>query len=76
MIINSLEQMENIVSSKSDLSWDGWNVVRHTESSNGMYSVCGEFKDGRWTKKKVFPLKENGWIISNITEADYAQLEK
>lgn len=76
MVITSLDQMEKIVSSRSDLSWDGWDVVRHTENSNGMHSVDGEFKNNKWTKKKVFPITENGWNVPNVIGMNHAQLEK
>ena len=76
MIVTSLEQMESIVSSRSDLSWNGWDVVKHTESSNALYSVDGEFKGGRWMKKKVFPLTETGWSLPSMTGTSHAKLEK
>ena len=76
MIVTNLEQMETIVSSRKDLSWDGWNVVKQSTSSNAMYSVDGEFKGGKWMKKKVFPLTETGWNISIVAGKHDAQLEK
>lgn len=76
MIVNNLEQMEDIVSSRKDLSWDGWNVVKYSVSNNAMYSVDGEFKNGKWMKKKVFPLTETGWNILIVAGKNDAQLEK
>lgn len=76
MIVTNLEQMENIVSSRKDLSWSGWDVVKHSVNSNAMYSVDGEFKNGKWMKKKTFPLTETGWNISISVGKNYAQLEE
>ena len=76
MIVTSLEQMEDIVSSRKDLCWNGWDVVKYTESSNALYSIDSEFRNGKWMKKKVFPITESGWNIPNITGTRHAQLEK
>jgi len=75
MLITSLEEMELIVRSRGDLSWEGWNVVKYTNSSNAMYAKDGLFKSDKWMKKKVFPLTENGWELPNIIGRDYAQVE-
>jgi len=75
MLVTSLEEMELIVHSRDDLSWDGWNVVKHTNSSNAMYAKDGLFKNSKWMKKKVFPLTENGWELPNTIGRDYAQVE-
>jgi hypothetical protein len=75
MLVTSLEEMELIVRSRDDLSWDGWNVVKHTSSSNAMYAKDGQFKDSKWMKKKVFPLTESGWELPNTIGRDYAQVE-
>jgi hypothetical protein len=75
MLITSLEIMEKVVSSNSDLDWDGWDVAKYTVSHNAIYSQDGVFRQGKWMKKKVFPLTEQGWHLpSNIGRA-YAQVE-
>lgn len=75
MLVTSLEAMESIVDSRNDLAWNGWDVVRYTRSNNAMYSKDGEFRNGRWMKKKVFPITEKGWSIpNNLGRAD-AQVE-
>lgn len=75
MLVNSLETMEKIVQSRNDLSWNGWDVVRHTSSNNAMYSKDAEFLNGKWMKKKVFPVTEQGWHIPNNLGRSYAQVE-
>jgi hypothetical protein len=62
--------MEKIVCSNKQLSWDGWDVVRYSGNSSFMdREAC--FKNGRWIKKTVYSLKENGWDIPNsIGEID------
>lgn len=75
MLITSLEEMERIVASRDDLSWDGWNVVKYTNSNNAMYGVDGVFRDGKWMKKKVFHLTEQGWNLPNYIGREHAQVE-
>lgn len=76
MFINNLNKMEKIVSISNDLEWDGWNVVRYTPSHSAMFSLDGAYKNGKWFKKKVFPITENGWNLpENIGQRD-AQMER
>lgn len=76
MIVTSLEQMEDIVSSRKDLSWDGWDIIKYTENKNALYAVDGEFHNGKWMKKKKFPLTENGWDLPTTIGTSNAKLEK
>lgn len=76
MLVTSLEEMDLIVSSSSELSWDGYNVVKYTNSNNAMYGIDGAFKNGKWMKKKTFPLTEEGWTLPNYFRREYAQVEK
>jgi hypothetical protein len=76
MLVNKLETMEKIVSSRSDLSWDGWDVVKYSPGHNAQYSPSGVFMDGSWMKKKVFPLTEQGWNLPSNLGSAHAQVEK
>lgn len=76
MLVTSLEEMEQIVASRDDLVWDGWSVVKYTNSSNAMYSSNGTFYRGKWMKKEVFPLTENGWNLPNSIGRAHAQVER
>lgn len=75
MLVTSLEEMEAIVRSRGDLEWDGWNIVKYTNSSNAIYSVDGAFKNGKWMKKKVFPITKDGWYLPNTIGRIDAQVE-
>lgn len=75
MLVTSLQEMEHIVFSRQDLEWDGWDVIKYTNSNNAMFDVDGVFKNGKWMKKKVFPLTEEGWYLPNTIGRDYAQVE-
>lgn len=75
MLVSSLEKMEKIVASHKELVWDGWDVVRYSESHNAQYSISGAFHNGTWMKKKVFPLTEQGWHLPNNIGSVYAQVE-
>lgn len=75
MLVTTLEEMEQIVKSREDLVWDGWNVVKYTNSSSAMFSVDAEFRHGKWMKKKVFPLTEDGWHLPNFIGRVDAQVE-
>lgn len=75
MLVTSLEEMEQIVASRSDLEWDGWDIVKYYNSSNAFYSKEGAFHNGEWLKKKVYPLTEEGWHLPNHIGRDHAQVE-
>ena len=75
MLVNSLDKMERIVSSRTDLAWDGWDVVRYNQGHNAQYATSGVFRDGQWMKKKIFPLTEQGWHLPNNIGSGHAQVE-
>ena len=75
MLVTSLEEMSRIVSSRPDLDWEGWDVVKYISSDNAIYSKEGAFKNGKWCIKKVFPLKEDGWHLPNHIGREDAQVE-
>lgn len=75
MLINDLNLMEKIVQNNSQLSWDGWNVVRHIKSSNAEFSSDGAILHGQWYKRKIFPITEKGWYIPENIGRNYAPME-
>lgn len=76
MLVTDLQQMEQIVLSQSDLEWEGWDVVKYVANPNALFTKDGAFRQGKWMKKKVFPLTEKGWHLPNIIGREYAQVEK
>lgn len=65
MLVTSLNEMEQIVSYRPDLEWDGWNVVHYKKNDAAQFTVDGAFKNGQWYKKNIFQITENGWSIPN-----------
>jgi hypothetical protein len=65
MLIKSLEQMESIVKSNKDLSWDGWDVISLKPAESALMSKDGRQIDGKWFLETRFNLTENGWEIPN-----------
>ncbi len=63
MYITDLEQMEEIVESRDDLIWDGWNVVKLSKKPSAIYSKSGLFRNGEWFEGKVFTPTEKGYDI-------------
>lgn len=63
MIINSLDKMEQIVASKKELHWEGWDVLKRIPSATAWKSPSGVFVKGRWYLQNRFPITENGWKI-------------
>jgi len=61
--VNSLEQMEIIVSKNNNLSWDGWNVVEMVKSDKALTSRYGTRIDGAWYLKKIYVVSRNGWEV-------------
>lgn len=76
MLVNNLNQMEKIVDSSSQLEWDGWDVVTYTASNSAMLAKDGVYRDGKWYKKKVFPLTENGWNLPDSIGNTDARMER
>jgi hypothetical protein len=64
MNITKLEQMENIVSANSQLSWDGWNVIHLSKSNTAMFKTNGAYVNGDWYIKTVYSPDQNGWKIN------------
>jgi hypothetical protein len=75
MLITNESEMQQIIDSRGDLEWDGWNVVKYTKSNSAMYASDGCVHNGVWMKKKVFPITEDGWYLPNTIGRDYAQVE-
>jgi hypothetical protein len=65
MIINSLIQMEKIVSKHKELSWVGWEVVERKRSDLARTSPSGVRVNNVWYIQKTFNLNRNGWDIPN-----------
>lgn len=63
MIINSLEQMEKVVSKSKSLFWDGWTVVNSFPSEKGRTSPQGAFVNGKWHLQRRFTPSQTGWEI-------------
>lgn len=63
MIINTLEQMEKIVSSNKSLSWDGWTVVNSYPSEKGRTSKNGALINSKWHLQSRFTPDRKGWNI-------------
>ena len=66
MFITSLSQMEEFVNSRSDLEWDGWDVVRYKKNNNAQFHKNGIYRNGSWYDRTVFPLNNNGWSLPNM----------
>jgi hypothetical protein len=76
MLVTNLEYMEKIVSSRNDLEWNGWDIVKYTRSESAMFSPEGVFKNGVWCKRKTFPITTDGWFIPNSMREDFDELER
>jgi hypothetical protein len=63
MFITSLEEMEQIVSDRKYLHWDGWVVVQTFQSEKGRTSKFGLLRNGRWQIQRRFVPAKNGWNI-------------
>jgi len=63
MIINTIEDMDNIIASNPSLSWSGWDVVYKKQDDYATYLYTGVFENGQWHNRVVFPLTSTGWDI-------------
>lgn len=75
MLVVNQDEMEQIIQSREDLEWDGWDVVKYTNSSNAIYASDGVFHQGRWVRKKVFPITPEGWYLPNTIGRIHARVE-
>lgn len=63
MNIKSLEKMEELVKSNSNLFWDGWSVVSKYKSEKGRTSKYGAYINGKWYMTRRFNPGKDGWNI-------------
>lgn len=63
MLIKDLDQMEKVVSSNKQLSWDGWDVLHRHESKRASVSKDGVFVNNKWYMQKRYKPSTNGWDI-------------
>jgi len=63
MKITSIEMMDQIIKSNTNMEWDSWSVIVYTDD-DGYFTKNGVFKDGKWKTKYVFNMKDYGiWDI-------------
>lgn len=44
--------------------WNGWDIVKWTENSNGFTQKNGMFRNGKWGHAITVPLQSNGtWAV-------------
>ncbi len=65
MLVTSLTEMEQIVAHRSDLEWNGWDVVHYKKNNSAQFDATGAYKNGQWYKKTVYTVNEDGWSIPN-----------
>jgi hypothetical protein len=63
MIIKTINEMEKIVSSNKELSWDGWTVVKRYPSDKARTSKQGVRINGVWYIEQRFEATAVGWEI-------------
>lgn len=65
MKISDMDQMEEIISSRKNLSWDGWDVVYLAQDDYGEYLPDGFFdrETKKWYRKSVYKYEADGWNI-------------
>jgi hypothetical protein len=68
MIIKTIEEMEKLVSSNKELSWDGWTVVKRYPSDKAKTSKQGVRIKGVWHIEQRFEATEQGWEIPGKLE--------
>lgn len=63
MLINTLEEAEQIVSSSKNLQWIGWDIVSWTPNNAGFSNKNGLFLNNQWGIQKKYPLTSKGWYL-------------
>jgi hypothetical protein len=75
MLVTDLQEMEDIVSQRSDLEWYGWDVAQYKKSGESMFHKDGIYKNNTWYKRKIFPITSQGWNIPEYLGRKNVRLE-
>lgn len=62
-VIRDLDVMENIVAQRSDLEWDGWDVVHYSSKPSSFMKANAAFRDGKWRTATRYTVDEDGWTV-------------
>lgn len=62
-VIRDLDAMESIVEGRSDLEWDGWDVIHYRPKAASFMNTKGAFRNGVWNLATRYPITEKGWIV-------------
>jgi hypothetical protein len=65
MIVNSIEDMNEIIIKNPHLVWEGWDVAHVVQDDYAEYLSIGFFdkKTSKWYKKTVYKIDDFGWDI-------------
>jgi len=64
MFVDSLNKMEEIVSSRANLYWEQFNVIELVKKTpNAALGKLARFHEGEWWKVKIYHLTEDGWRV-------------
>ena len=65
MFVDSLNKMEDIVKSRTNLSWESnFDIIEDLgENANAMLKKNARFIQGAWHKVNVIKLTERGWKV-------------
>lgn len=61
--IRDLEVMEDIVASRHDLEWDGWDVIHYSNKPASFMKANTVFRNGGWHVATRYPVNEDGWTV-------------
>lgn len=62
-VIRDLDVMEDIVAQRSDLKWDGWDVIHYRPKPTSFMNPNAEFFEGAWHQVTRYPITEKGWFV-------------
>jgi hypothetical protein len=63
MLIKTLEEAEQIVSTYKELSWEGWNILETIPNPAGYSSKSGVFVNNKWNMRTRYIIKDGGWHV-------------
>ncbi len=62
-VINDLDAMEEIVSRRRDLEWDGWDIVHYGSKPASFMNTKAALRNGEWRVATRYPVNQDGWTV-------------
>ena len=63
VLVETLEQMEDIVADNDHLEWDGWDVVSYSKRNTTFMNPKAKIWKGDWHHVQRYQVNGDGWLF-------------